>query len=227
MSTDIFPEVNGYYMPVLSSGSVKGVVGIALSKQTPLPAFERHILNAIMNDFSFALDKWYLQNLNEKVAREAELEQMRANLLRAISHDLRTPLTTISGNADILLTNTVQIPDTEKTRLYEDIYKNSRWLVQMVENLLAVSMLEDGQFALEMQLELVEDIIQEALLHVIPRNNTHHISYHVEPELVMALMDARLIIQVLINIINNALTYTPAGSDISFYRKRGRRICTF
>lgn len=219
VSTDIFPEVNGYYLPVLSSGSVKGVVAIALSKQTPLPAFERHILNAIMNDFSFALDKWYLQNLNEKVAREAELEQMRANLLRAISHDLRTPLTTISGNADILLTNTVQIPDIEKTRLYEDIYKNSRWLVQMVENLLAVSMLEDGQFALEMQLELVEDIIQEALLHVIPRNNTHHISYHVEPELVMALMDARLIIQVLINIINNALTYTPAGSDISFIAK--------
>jgi len=216
VSTDIFPEVNGYYSPVISSGCVKGVVGIALSKQTPLPAFERNILNAIMNDFSLAVNKWYLQNLNEKVAREAELEQMRANLLRAISHDLRTPLTTISGNADILLAKEAQIPESEKTRLYEDIYKNSKWLVQMVENLLAVSMLEDGQFATEMHLELVEDIIQEALLHVIPRNNSHHISYHVEPDLIMALMDARLIIQVIINIIDNALTYTPDGSEISF-----------
>ncbi|MGE7841087.1 DUF4118 domain-containing protein [Lysinibacillus sp. NPDC093712] len=219
VSTDIFPEVNGYYLPVISNGSVKGIVGIALSKQAPLPAFERDILHAIMNDFSFALDKWYLQNLNAQVAREAELEQMRANLLRAISHDLRTPLTTISGNADILLTNKAHIPEIEKTRLYEDIYKNSKWLVQMVENLLAVSMLEDGQFALEMQLELVEDIIQEALLHVTPRDNTHNISYHVEPDLVMALMDARLMIQVIINIIDNALTYTPAGSDISFIAK--------
>ncbi len=172
-----------------------------------------------MNDFSFALDKWYLQKLNAEVAKEAELEQMRANLLRAVSHDLRTPLTTISGNADILMTNTADISETEKLRLYEDIYKNSKWLVQMVENLLAVSKLDDGQFAIEMQLELVEDIIQEAFSHVIPINNTHKIAYHVEPELLLAVMDARLIIQVIINIMDNALTYTPSDSHITFIAK--------
>ncbi|MGE7090822.1 DUF4118 domain-containing protein [Lysinibacillus sp. NPDC048646] len=219
VTTDIFPEVNAYYLPIISSGSVKGIVGIALSKNSALPAFERNILHAIINDFSFALDKWHLQKLNAEVAKEAELEQMRANLLRAISHDLRTPLTTISGNADILLTNTAEIPDTEKIRLYEDIYKNSKWLVQMVENLLAVSKLDDGQFALEMQLELVEDIIQEALSHVIPINNTHKIAYHVEPDLLLALMDGRLIIQVLINIIDNALTYTSPDSEITLLAK--------
>lgn len=215
VSTDIFPEVNAYYIPVISNGDVKGVIGIALSKASPLPAFERNILHAIINDFSFALDKWYLQKLNEEVAREAEMEQMRANLLRAISHDLRTPLTAISGNADILLNNAPLIPEIEKNKLYEDIYKNSKWLVQMVENLLAVSKLEDGQFALEMQIELVEDIIQEALSHVVRQNNTHKISYEIKPELLFALMDARLIIQVFINIIDNALTYTPPGSAIT------------
>ncbi|SCY75837.1 MULTISPECIES: sensor histidine kinase KdpD [unclassified Lysinibacillus] len=152
VSTDIFPEVSAYYIPVISNSHVKGVIGIALSKLLPLPAFERNILHAIINDFSFAMDKWYLQKLNEEVAREAEMEQMRANLLRAISHDLRTPLTAISGNADILLNNASLIPDSEKNKLYEDIFNNSKWLVQMVENLLAVSKLEDGQFALEMQM---------------------------------------------------------------------------
>lgn len=78
----------------------------------------------------------------------------------------------------------------------------------MVENLLAVSKLEDGQFALEMQMELVEDIIQEALSHVVHQNNSHKISYQIEPEFLLSLMDARLIIQVFVNIIDNALTYT-------------------
>ncbi|WP_313893457.1 sensor histidine kinase KdpD [Psychrobacillus sp.] len=214
VSTDIFPEAKAYYLPFISGGDVKGVIGIALAKEAPLPAFERHILHAIMNDFSFALDKWYLQKLNEEVAREAELEQMRANLLRAISHDLRTPLTSISGNAEILLTNGEKINDGQKTQLYQDIYSNSKWLVQMVENLLAVSKLDDGKLAIEIQPELVEDIMQEALLHVVRINDTHQISYHVEPELLFALMDARLIIQVIINMIDNALAYTPAGSEI-------------
>ncbi|TQR16340.1 sensor histidine kinase [Psychrobacillus vulpis] len=214
VSTDIFPEANAYYIPFVSGDNVKGVIGIALSKESPLPAFERHILHAILNDFSFALDKWYLQKLNEEVAREAELEQMRTNLLRAVSHDLRTPLTTISGNAEILLANGIKINNTERNQLYQDIYNNSKWLVQMVENLLAVSRLDDGQLAIEMQPELVEDIIQEALLHVVRMNNTHKITYNVEPELLLALMDARLIIQVIINIIDNAVNYTPAGSEV-------------
>lgn len=219
VSTDIFPEASAYYLPCVSGGNVKAVIGIALSKESPLPAFERHILYAIMNDFTFALDKWYLQKLNEEVAREAELEQMRANLLRAISHDLRTPLTSISGNAEILLTGGEQINNIEKNQLYRDIYSNSKWLVQMVENLLAVSRLDDGQLAIEMQPELVEDIMQEALLHVVRINNTHQISFKVEPELLLALMDARLIIQVIINIIDNALNYTPAGSEITLIAK--------
>jgi len=227
VSTDIFPEVNAYYLPVISNGNVKGVIGIALSKQSPLPAFERNILHAIINDFSFALDKWYLQKLNAEVAREAEMEQMRANLLRAVSHDLRTPLTAISGNADILLSSASQIREDEKSRIYEDIYKNSKWLVQMVENLLAVSKLENGQFAMEMQLELVEDIIQEALTHVVRLNNTHEITYQIEPEFLFAEMDARLIIQVLINIIDNALTYTPSGSVITIEAKESECFVDF
>jgi len=227
VSTDIFPEANAYYTPIISNGNVQGVIGIALSKLSPLPAFERNILHAIINDFSFALDKWYLQKLNEEVAREAEMEQMRANLLRAISHDLRTPLTAISGNADILLNNAPLIPDSEKNQLYEDIFNNSKWLVQMVENLLAVSKLEDGQFALEMQMELIEDIIQEALSHVVRQNNTHKISYQIEPEFVFVPMDARLIIQVFINIIDNALTYTPPGSDITISVKECDGLVNF
>lgn len=115
----------------------------------------------------------------------------------------------------------------KKNKLYEDIYKNSKWLVQMVENLLAVSRLENGQLALEMHLELVEEIIQEALCHVVRLNNTHKISYQIEPEFLFAFMDARLIIQVLINIIDNALTYTPPGSVITLQVKESSGLVDF
>lgn len=219
VSTDTFPEAKAYYLPVLAGGQVTGVIGIPLSNDFPIPAFERHVLHAIINDFSFALDKKYLQKLNEEVARKAELEQMRANLLRAISHDLRTPLTTISGNADILLTSSNQLNTDDKQRLYEDIYNNSKWLIQMVENLLSVSRLENGELGVELQPEIVLDIMQEAISHVAGIKNTHLISYYVKPDLLMAIMDARLIIQVFINLIDNALTYTPAGSEITLTAK--------
>lgn len=215
MTTDAFPDASAYYVPIVSGGSVKGVIGIPLSIEVPLPAFERHILNAIMNDFSFALDKWFLQKTAEEVKREAELEQMRADLLRGISHDLRTPLTSISGNADILLTSSDKITDEQKNQLYHDIYSNSKWLVQLVENLLAVSRLDEGKLTIEMQPEIMQDIMQEALLHVVHNETTHRISYQVEPVLVIAMMDARLLIQVLINLIDNALKYTPEGTEIS------------
>ncbi|ALS77437.1 DUF4118 domain-containing protein [Planococcus kocurii] len=215
MTTDTFPEASAYYVPFFSGESVKGVLGILLPIEVPLPAFERHILNAILNDFAFALDKWYLQKATEEVKREAELEQMRANLLRGISHDLRTPLTSISGNADILLTSSNKITDEQKNQLYHDIYSNSKWLVQLVENLLAVSRLDEGKLAIEMQPEIMQDIMQEALLHVVHNKTTHRISCQVEPALAIAMMDARLLIQVLINLIDNALKYTPVGTEIS------------
>lgn len=215
VSTDTFPEASAYYIPVISSGNVEGVVGIMLTKSDPIPSFERNILDALINEFSFALDKWYLQKSNEEVVREAELEQMRANFLRAISHDLRTPLTSISGNSDMLLTSGDQINKEQKVQLYRDINSNSKWLLQMVENLLAVSRLDGGELSIEMQPELVEEILQESLLHVTQNDKTHHIHCQVEPDLIFAVMDARLMIQAIINIINNALTYTPIGSEIT------------
>ncbi len=227
VSTDIFPAVHAYYVPMISNGQIKGVVGISLCESNPLPSFEENILHAILNDFSFALEKWHLQKLNEAVAKEAELEQMRANLLRAVSHDLRTPLTSISGNADILLREQGHIQEVEKRRLYQDIYENSTWLVQMVENLLAVSRLEGEKLAIEMQVEVVEEMIQEALCHVGRTSNKHIISWQVEPELLLARMDARLIIQVFINIIDNALKYTPENTTIEIHAWEGKEGVQF
>ena len=94
---------------------------------------------------------------------------MRANLLRSISHDLRTPLTSISGNASVLINNSGSLDENKKMQLYEVIYDDSLWLINLVENLLSVTRIEDGKMNLHLETELIEEVINEAL---IKRMNT-------------------------------------------------------
>lgn len=216
MTTDVFKEAYGYYIPFLSNNKVIGVIGISLHKKEQLPSFERQVLHAILNDFSLALDKWQLLRINENVRREKELEQIQSNLLRSISHDLRTPLTSISGHADILKTNDQKMSENQRQTLYEDIYYNANRLVQLVENLLAVSKLSNGHFPLQIQEELLEDVIHDAI-HQLSKNSTRPIQAYIEPEFLLAHMDTRLIGQVLINLLDNAVSYTPYESSIAIY----------
>jgi Osmosensitive K+ channel histidine kinase len=104
----------------------------------------------------------------------------------------------------------------QRQTLYEDIYYNANRLVQLVENLLAVSKLSNGHFPLQMQEELLEDVIHEAI-HQLSKNSTRPIQAYIEPEFLLAHMDTRLIGQVLINLLDNAVSYTPVESIVAVY----------
>ena len=105
--------------------------------------------------------------------------------------------------------------DREKRRqLYEDIYDDSLWLINLVENLLSVTRIEDGTMKLRLNTELLEEIVQEAVNHVEKRSKEHKITVHFSDSLLLVKADARLIVQVLVNLMDNAIKYTPAGSEI-------------
>lgn len=213
-STNTLPASKVLYFAVRTDDETLAVVGIAMEKQGELPEFERSILISMLNETAFALEKSVLNEAKKKIAMEAEKERLRANLLRAISHDLRTPLTSISGNADILLKNGIALSDDVRHQIYDDIYHDAEWLKNLVENLLAITKAENGNMQLSLHGELLEDVINEALQHLDRRSVDHIIKTHIPDDMLMAKVDPKLIVQVIINLVDNAIKYTQKGSQI-------------
>ncbi len=218
-TTDTFSQAQCLYLAIRVGERVYGAVGVA-ARGAPLDPFEHSILLSILGECALALEN--LQNAAEKerAAVLAKNEQLRANMLRAISHDLRTPLTAISGNASNLLSNGTDFDEDTRRQLYSDIYDDSLWLINVVENLLSVTRIEDGRMALRPSAELVEEIVTEALNHVGRGRTDHVITFTCKDEWLMARADARLIVQVVVNIVDNALKYTPSGSHIDITAAR-------
>ena len=201
------------YLAVRVNQDVYGVIGIAVGKQPP-DAFQKSILLSILGECALALQNEKNAREKEEAAVLAKNEQLRANLLRSISHDLRTPLTSISGNASNFLSNGDSLDDETKRQLFTDIYDDSMWLINLVENLLSVTRLEEDHLNLNITSELMSDVIEESLRHISRKKVEHNISVEYDNEFLLALMDARLVVQVIINIVDNAIKYTPVGSEI-------------
>ena len=218
-STTTLPGARCLYLAVRNSEKVFAVVGIDMEEKA-IPAFEKDIMSAILNECSLALEKADLIAEQKEAAVKLQQEQLRANLLRSISHDLRTPLTSISGNAGVLLGNEDKIDPEQKKKIYMDIYDDSMWLINLVENLLSVTRIENGTMNLNLQPELLDDVITEALKHINRKGSLHNITVHQEDDLFMAKMDAKLMIQVIINLVDNAIKYTQEGSEIRISTKK-------
>lgn len=211
------------YLAVRGGDTVLAVAAIVMERQGPLETFEKSLTIAMLGECALALEKEQLNETKKQISIQIQQEKLRANLLRAISHDLRTPLTSISGNAGILRGNSRVLSEEQKKSLYTDIYDDSMWLINLVENLLSITRIDNGTLNLNMQPELLEEVIAEALHHINRNSVEHHIETVLGDELLMAEMDSRLIIQVLINIVDNAIKYTPPGSHITVSARREKQ----
>ncbi len=202
------------YYPLKTQLRTYGIVAV-YKNEKEIDSFENSIVLSLVGECALALENLFNAKEKELAAVLAENEQLRANLLRAISHDLRTPLTAISGNASNLISNAVSFDEQTKLSIYNDIYNDSMWLINLVENLLSITRLEEGRMNLNFTAELIDEVVVEAVKHVHMRQGGQKITVIHKDEFLLAKMDTRLIIQVIINILDNAIKYTPKDSMIT------------
>ena len=210
---DRYGEAKAQYHPICLNGYGCGVIAIRLS-DVPLEPYENSIVTSILGECALALENQRNAEEKERASVMVRNEQLRSNLLRSISHDIRTPLTSISGNASNLLSHYHQLDDQTREQIFSDIYDDSEWLIDLVENLLSISRIENGQMELHLSSEVMSDVIEESLRHVDRNAAEHFITVRNTDEILLVDMDAKLIMQVLINLINNAVKNTPPGSEI-------------
>lgn len=145
--------------------------------------------------------------IQEKIKAEIEKERMRANLLRAVSHDLRTPLTSIYGSTSTVLENLDSLNQDQQRKLLREVRDDSLWLIRMVENLLSITRIDSGNVRLTMQPAVLEELIDNMLVKFRKHCPDTKVEISIPDEFVLIPMDAVLIQQVLMNLLENAVDH--------------------
>jgi len=210
----------GYYTdgeftdwPVHGRENTLGVVRVPIEKTPGMNDAQMQLLRSMIESTALAMDRIRSAELRIKSREEISKERYRANLLRSISHDIRTPLSGIIGTAEILMDITES--DDPRYELARGIQASADWLHSMVENILNLTRLQEGQLPIIRQREAVEEIVGGAVTHITARAPNHEISVNVPDEPLFVPMDAKLIEQVLINLLDNSVRHTEPGKEIS------------
>lgn len=226
MGGDYMPESKIRCIPIVKNEETLGVLAIDCSSGD-VGKDEWVYLETMLAQFIIALDRESLHKAEESNRINIEKERLRNSLLRSISHDLRTPLTAIAGGSEFLLDH-LDTLDAETVRsLLSDINSDAVWLGGMVENLLNMAKIQDGKLILETRPEVVDDIVAEAASRMAKHLDGHRLSLERAEGILLARMDARLIIQVLINLIGNAVSHTRPDSSVVVRTRRVRGSVEF
>jgi len=214
--TDTLSGADGFYMPIASEGNVLGVVGIG-SKEGVVNHESRSTLQMISSLIALAIERQQLSDQQRETIVENEREKMRSNLLRSISHDLRTPLTGIFGASSAMLENEERFDKETQHKLLSSIQSEAQWLIRLVENLLSVTRIQEGSVSVNKTDEIAEEVISDALSRIKKRFPNRKFRVSIPEKALFVPMDATLIMQVLINLMENAITHSPDDSVIDLY----------
>jgi two-component system sensor histidine kinase KdpD len=179
------------------------------------------IVQAVCTQLGIALERENLVSEREKIRLAMEREQQRGAILRSVAHDLRSPLTALSGAGTLLTDNYDNLSDSERRKLASDISEEIVWLTDLVENILNMTRISEQKLVLHKQDEVIDDVIGEAVKHTERLLRDRSFQVKLPEAVVSAPMDGKLIAQVIINLLENAVRHTPPDSGITLTVEAG------
>ncbi|MEG1918342.1 MAG: DUF4118 domain-containing protein, partial [Oscillospiraceae bacterium] len=221
----------GYFYGL--AASLLGVIGVNFIFTYPYLAFNFTISGYPVTFFTMLVVSLITCALTtqikqqERLRAESEKEKMRANLLRSVSHDIRTPLTSIVGATSAVLDNEATLTAAQKRGLLEDVKEDAQWLIRVVENLLSITRISDTAAEITKETEAAEEILAESVRKFRKRYPAYAVTVEVPDELVLVPMDAILIEQVLGNLLENAARHGETATEIRLSVKLEGRYAAF
>ncbi|MGB8454649.1 MAG: DUF4118 domain-containing protein [Anaerocolumna sp.] len=215
------------YLPLISNDAIWGVIGFFRTGPEKSEEINISSLNLIISQVAVAIERQHLLDNQQLIMIETEKEKTRANLLRAVSHDLRTPLTGMIGASETILKNKKVLSEEKQIKLIEFIYEDSNWLLHMVENLLSVTRIREGKSSVNKIPEPLEEVVTEAILRIRTRFPHAAILVKIPEDFIMIPMDATLIEQVLLNLMENAIKYSGNNNPVTLIAEYNDEYVTF
>ena len=213
--SDTLPDASMRYQPLKTARGIVGVLGIKPSDSAHyLTPDQRRTLDAFANQAAIAIERARLVEQTRQTEILEITDKLQSALLNSISHDLRTPLVSITGALSSLAEDSIHLNEATRRSLIETARGEADRLNRLVGNLLDMTRLEAGAVKVKAEPCDVQDVIGSALGQLDTRKETHPIMVNVPPDLPFVAMDFVLISRVLVNVIDNAIKYSPAGAPI-------------